>query len=124
MNHRVVAGSFVVTLASLAVAIGVLDRAAAAQRGGAQEPQPFTGITANGKIETGLFPIRATGVSTKPVREAADRFLQALTPELRAKTTYPVDSDEWLRWNNVHRYARQGASFMEMSESQRERAFG
>ena len=123
MNRRFVAGSFVVTLARLAVATGVLDRAAAAQRGGAQEPQPVTGIAANGKIETGLFPIRATGVSTKPVREAAERFLQALTPELRAKTTFPVDSDEWLRWNNVHRYARQGVSFLEMTDGQRERAF-
>ena len=123
MNRRWVAAAFVITLITLSVAIGWLDRVAAAQRGGAQEPQPFVGVTANGKIEPGLFPIRATGVSTKPVREAADRFLQALTPEQRTKTTFPVDSDEWLRWNNVHRYARQGVSFQEMTDTQRESAF-
>ena len=94
-----------------------------AQRGGAQQPEPFKGLTANGVIEPGLFPIRATGVSTRPVREAAQQFLQSLTEEQRGRTTYAVDDEEWLRWNNVHRYARQGVSFKEMSEPQRERAF-
>jgi len=97
-----------------------------AQRGGpqAQQIQPFKGITATGTIEPGLFPIKASGVSTRPVREAADRFLQALTPEQRAKTAYAVDDEEWLKWNNVHRYARQGVNFREMTEPQRERAYG
>src|SRR5262245_54456953 len=40
---------------------------------------PFKGITTNGQIETGLFAIRSTGVSTEPVRKAADTFLAALT---------------------------------------------
>src|SRR5829696_5789015 len=26
--------------------------------------EPFTGITTNGRIESGLFPVRSTGVST------------------------------------------------------------
>ena len=42
--------------------------------------EPFKGITANGQIEPGLFPIRSTGVSTEPVREAAGAFLASLTP--------------------------------------------
>src|SRR6185312_14407307 len=32
---------------------------------------PFAGVTANGKVVPGLFPIASTGVSTKPVRDAA-----------------------------------------------------
>jgi len=96
---------------------------AAAQGAGAGRIQPFKGLTADGTIEPGLFPIQATGVSTAPVREAAQRFLQALTPEQRAKTTFPIDDEEWLKWSNVHRYARQGVNFDEMSASQRERAF-
>lgn len=96
---------------------------AAAQGGGAGQLQPFKGLTADGTIEPGLFPIQATGVSTRPVRDAAQRFLQALTPEQRAKTTFPIDDEEWLKWSNVHRYARQGVSFDEMTASQRERAF-
>ena len=51
--------------------------------------EPFTGITTNGKIETGLFGIRSTGVSTKPVRDAADAFLARLTKAQRDRTTLP-----------------------------------
>jgi hypothetical protein len=85
--------------------------------------EPFKGVTTNGTVVSGLFPIKATGVSTAPVREAAAAFIAALTPEQRAKTTFPVDDDEWRKWNNVHRYARQGVSFAEMSEEQKARGF-
>ncbi|MDO8541392.1 MAG: DUF3500 domain-containing protein [Opitutaceae bacterium] len=85
--------------------------------------EPFVGITANGKVEAGLFRIRSTGVSTEPVRQAAGALLAALTAEQRAKTTFPVDDPEWRKWMNVHRYARQGVSFDEMTEGQREAAF-
>jgi hypothetical protein len=96
----------------------------ASSREAAALAEPFRGITADGKVEPGLFPIRATGVSTDPVRKAADAFLAALTPEQRARTKFPVDDPEWRKWMNVHRYQRQGVSFDEMSESQRAAAFG
>jgi hypothetical protein len=86
--------------------------------------QPFKGITAGGEIEPGLFAIRSTGVTTEPVRAAAAAFLAALGPEQRAKTAYPVGDDEWRKWMNQHFYVRQGTSFLEMSEAQREAAFG
>jgi hypothetical protein len=85
--------------------------------------EPFKGVTATGDIEPGLFAIRKTGVSTAPVRDAATRFLGTLTDAQRASTSYPVDDSEWRKWNNIHRYARQGVSFKEMTEAQRERAF-
>jgi hypothetical protein len=85
--------------------------------------EPFKGVTTNGEVVAGLFPIRATGVSTGPVREAALSFIAALTPEQRASTTFPVDDTEWRRWNNVHRATRAGVSFKEMSEDQRARVF-
>jgi Protein of unknown function (DUF3500) len=107
----------------LAAIVVVLHSGLTAQRGQAPQPQPFKGITATGAIEGGLFPIKATGVSTRPVRESAQRFLQALTAEQRTKTTFAVDDEEWLKWNNVHRYARQGVNFQEMTETQRTRAF-
>jgi hypothetical protein len=91
--------------------------------GGAALAEPFKGVTTDGSVVTGLFPIRATGVSTAAVREAAGRFLAALTPEQRQKTTFAVDDVEWRDWNNVHRYTRKGVSFEEMSEAQRDRAF-
>lgn len=109
---------------ALAAAVVAMYSGLNAQRGQAPQPQPFKGITATGTIEGGLFPIKATGVSTRPVREAAQQFLQSLTADQRARTTYAIDDEEWLKWNNVHRYARQGVSFTEMADAQRERAFG
>ena len=95
-----------------------------ASREAAALAEPFRGITTKGTVETGLFPIRSTGVSTEPVRKAAEAFLAALTAEQKKKTLFPVDDIEWRRWMNVHRYARQGVGFDEMSEAQRTAAFG
>lgn len=86
--------------------------------------EPFKGVTTSGTVAPGLFPIKSTGVSTAPVREAAAAFLASLTAEQRAKTMFAVDDSEWRKWNNVHRYARQGVSFKEMSDDQRAKAFG
>jgi hypothetical protein len=86
--------------------------------------EPFRGITTDGKVVPGLFPIRSTSVSTEPVRKAAVAFLAALTPEERGRTTFPVDDPEWRKWMNQHFYVRQGVSFQEMTEAQRKAAFG
>ncbi len=86
--------------------------------------EPFKGVTTDGKIVEGLFPIRSTGVSTAPVRKAASAFLTSLTPDQRAKTTFPIDDPEWRKWMNQHFYVRQGVGFKEMTERQREAAFG
>jgi len=86
--------------------------------------EPFKGITTGGKVQPGLFAIRSTGVSTEPVRKAAEAFLASLSPELRAKTKFSVDDDEWRKWMNQHFYQRQGAGFIDMTEAQREAAFG
>jgi hypothetical protein len=84
--------------------------------------EPFTGVTTDGTIVPGLFPLRSTGVSTAPVRQAAEAFLATLTPEQRTKTVFAVDDPEWRKWMNQHFYLRQGTSFKEMTEAQREAA--
>ncbi|HXA04903.1 MAG TPA: DUF3500 domain-containing protein [Bryobacteraceae bacterium] len=86
--------------------------------------EPFKGITANGSVEPGLFGIHSTGVSTAPVRVAAERFLASLTREQRDRTMFTVDDPEWRKWMNQHFYVRQGISFKEMTEPQRDAAFG
>ncbi len=86
--------------------------------------EPFKGVTTDGNVVSGLFPIRSTGVSTEPVRKAAGAFLASLTTEQRAKTTFPEDDPEWRKWMNQHFYIRQGIGFKEMTEQQREAAFG
>jgi len=84
--------------------------------------EPFVGVTTDGAPVDGLYQLRATGVSTEPIRQAAMDFLEGLTDEQRAATTYPVDSTEWRDWYNVHRAPREGVSFGEMDESQRKLA--
>ena len=84
--------------------------------------EPFNGITTDGAVVPGLFPVRSTGVSTGPVREAAAAFLGALTPEQRKATLFPVQDEEWRQWANQHIYFRQGIAFESMTPEQREAA--
>jgi hypothetical protein len=85
---------------------------------------PFKGITANGQIEPGLFSLKSTGVSTEPVRKAAEAFLAALTAEQRQKTTFAHDANEWRSWANQSSYWPRGVSFGEMNDAQRDAALG
>ena len=85
--------------------------------------EPYKGISTNGTLTAGLFPIRSTGVSTEPVRKAAAAFLAALSNDQRVKTMFPVDDPEWRKWMNQHFYIRQGVSFLEMNDAQRDAAF-
>ncbi|MCH8811559.1 MAG: DUF3500 domain-containing protein, partial [Gemmatimonadetes bacterium] len=87
--------------------------------------QPFFGVTTDGDLIPDLFPIRATGVSTAPIVEAARAYLRMLRPEQIAETSFGLDSDEWRHWSNVPvgNLPRQGLSFRDMSDPQREAAF-
>jgi hypothetical protein len=86
--------------------------------------EPFKGITTDGNVVEGLFPVKPTGVSTAQARQAAEKFLASLTPEQRGKVLFPIDDAEWRKWMNQHFYQRQGISFQEMTPFQREAAFG
>ena len=77
------------------------------------------GVTADGRVVPGLYDIRATGVSTGPVVDAADRFLASLTADQQTQATFPVDDQEWRKWANQHIYHRDGISFEEMTGAQR-----
>jgi hypothetical protein len=81
--------------------------------------EPFRGVTTERGIVPGLFALAQTGVSTEPVRRAADAFLSSLDGAQRRKTVFPVDDDEWRRWDNRHFATRQGIGFFEMNEKQR-----
>ena len=61
--------------------------------------QPFVGVHAAAGVAPGLFPIRATGVSTAPIVDAANAFLAALTPAQTIRTIFAVDDAEWRRWS-------------------------
>ena len=125
-------GRSTVVLCFLAVAVAAAAQQSFQERRRAQSAEadkrglaePFKGLTTNGSIEGGLFAIRSTGVSTAPVQKAATAFLAALTAGQREKTTFGVEDDEWRKWMNQHFYLRQGVSFQEMTDAQRESAFG
>ncbi len=85
--------------------------------------QPFKGVYYLDVPPENLFPLRKTGVNAEPVRQAAKAFLASLSKEDRKKTVFPVDDIEWRKWDNRHRYARQGVGFNKMTKGQRELAF-
>jgi Protein of unknown function (DUF3500) len=117
VSLSIIAGLTTVTAATLLAQRGPRDG------GGASLSEPFRGITTDGKIEEGLFKIKSTGVTTKPVVDAAQAFLDGLSDEQKNRTVFPVDDAEWRQWDNRHMSKRQGVGFNEMDEAQRKLAF-
>jgi hypothetical protein len=85
--------------------------------------EPFLGITATGEVEPGLFPIKATGVSTAPIVDAAKAFIATLDQSQRAQALFAVDDSEWRRWANIHISTRQGVGLLDMNTEQTNAAF-
>jgi hypothetical protein len=86
--------------------------------------QPLKGITTDGTVIPGLFPIERTGVSTAAIREAAENFLASLSKAQRDKTIFPIDTVEWRKWSNIHRtIMRHGMPLFEMTDQQLNGAF-
>lgn len=85
--------------------------------------EPFTGITTDGAIVPGLFPLQTTGVSTEPIRRAAIEFLEVLDPAQRQQASFELGSDAWRRWWNIHPFLlRHGVLLEDLSDRQREAA--
>lgn len=86
--------------------------------------EKFKGLTAAGEVVPGLFPLRKTGVSTEPVLAAANSLLATLDSKQREAVTFPIDSEVWRHWSNIHRnLMRHGLCLAELSEPQREAAY-
>ena len=85
-------------------------------------------------VSTGLLAIMGLALSVLPgiarqraaagMARAANEFVSSLTAEQRAKAVHPVASAEWTRWNFIpaSMFPRNGISFKEMSQTQRQRA--
>ncbi len=85
----------------------------------------FKGLTADGETELNLFPLRATGASTRPLLGAVNEFLASLDAKQRAAVSFAVDSEVWRHWSNIHRNVmRHGLCFAELSDRQLELAYG
>lgn len=86
--------------------------------------ESFKGLTATGDIVPDLYPLRPTGVSVAPMIAAANAFLASLDAGQRAAVNFPVDSEVWRHWSNIHRnLMRHGLCLAELSEDQLERVF-
>jgi Protein of unknown function (DUF3500) len=82
--------------------------------------EPFEGITTDGLPVPGLFSISKTGVSVQPLLQAALAFLAALNVEQKGRAFFPIDSDAWRRWSNIHPFLmRHGVSLDELSPEPR-----
>src|SRR5206468_1308472 len=60
--------------------------------------EPFKGLTTDGTLLQGLYPLQPTGVSTERLRDAAASVLDALTPAQRTTACFPIDSEQWRAW--------------------------
>jgi hypothetical protein len=117
-------------LAALGMAL-LIAAPASAQQGGFDPErmrrealaEPFKGVTTNGTPAKGVYDTGPTGVPTAAIVGAARSFLAALTPEQRERVAFPVDSDVWRNWANIHSFPREGVSLDEMDEAQREAAY-
>ena len=85
--------------------------------------QDFKGITTDGRLMPGLFPLGRTGISTERVASAAAAYLRSLTPDQRRLGSFEVKSAAWRQWCNVHPYLmRHGLCLKALESSQREAA--
>ncbi len=85
--------------------------------------QPFKGITTDGTIVPGLYPLQTTGIPTEPICRAAIDFLEALDPGQRQQSSFEIGSDAWRRWWNIHPFLmRHGVLLEDLNDRQREAA--
>jgi hypothetical protein len=85
--------------------------------------EEFRGITADGTVRPGLFPVRKTGVSLAPMLRAARDFLALLDERQRRQVSFDIASESWQAWSNVHPFLmRHGLALYELAPPQRETA--
>ena len=83
--------------------------------------QPVRGITTDGNVVSGLFQLHATGVSTAPIVEAAERLLGTLDEKERAKVSFDLDAIERRQWFNIHpNVFRHGVMLEDLATGQRD----
>jgi hypothetical protein len=85
--------------------------------------EPFKGVTTDGNVIPGLYPVQTTGVSTDPIRRAAVEFLDVLDTDHRQQVLFDVTSEAWRRWWNIHPFLmRHGVLLEDLENDQRDAA--
>ena len=92
-------------------------------RADAEAAAPYRGITVDGTPLVGLFPLRATGVSTESLRAAAQGFLADLNHAQRQTVAFPLEDAAWQRWSNIHAFTmRHGLLLEDLDSDMRDKA--
>ena len=82
---------------------------------------PFRGITTDGAVIPDLYAPRPEGAPTLAMIEAANALLAAMSPEQKKTSCFPVDSNQWRRWQNTELYLEHyGLRLDEISEPLRD----
>jgi hypothetical protein len=93
-------------------------------QGEAAADEPFAGVRTSDGVIPDLFPLRPAGHSFDDALAARAALLGALSPAERAAAEFPIDSRNWRRWCNIHRYLmRHGVLLEELGPDPRERVF-
>ncbi|MEZ0326801.1 MAG: DUF3500 domain-containing protein [Fimbriimonas sp.] len=82
--------------------------------------EPYSGISFGGKVMSGVFPLRSSGVSTKPVVVAAEKVLAGLSEDERKAVAFAVEDDHWRQWDNRSGMQKHGLSLYDLSAEKRE----
>jgi hypothetical protein len=86
---------------------------------------PFTGLTTDGHVETGLFSLAPEDAPTPAMIDAVNDLLRRLSPAQRSVTCFPVDSELWRHWQNTELYVEHhGLRLDEVDASIREAVMG
>ena len=85
--------------------------------------EPYKGVTTDGNVVPGLFPLRSTGVSTQPMADAARAFIATLDDAQRETVRFGIDAIEWQKWFNISPYVfRHGLMLEDLVPAQRDAA--
>ncbi len=66
--------------------------------------EPFKGITTDGRVKEGLFALEPQGAPVAAMIDAVKTLLGRLSAAQRAAMCFPVDSEQWRRWQNTELY--------------------
>ncbi|KAL2406453.1 hypothetical protein ABEF95_015583 [Exophiala dermatitidis] len=62
--------------------------------------EPFKGVTNDGVVRPGLFPVQDEGIPIDTIVATTQHAMSLLTAEQLAKLSYHIDSPEWRTWSN------------------------
>ncbi len=83
----------------------------------------YKGVTTDGKLVEGLYPLHSTGIDTAPLIKAANDFIATMSEAQKQDSLYPIDNIEWRKWANMSIYKRHGVGFDDMDAKQQDAAW-